>query len=101
LSGTSGTVSFKYDPLGRRIYKSSSSGTDIYAYDRRDVIQETGAAGTIVALYAHGPKIDEPLAMLRSGTTSYYQVDGLDSVTALTNGAGALVQTYMGPIRVQ
>jgi len=25
----------------------------------------------------------------------------LDSVTALTNGAGALVQTYMGPIRVQ
>jgi hypothetical protein len=24
---------FKYDPFGRRIYKSSSSGTSIYAYD--------------------------------------------------------------------
>jgi YD repeat-containing protein len=33
LPGTGGTVSFKYDPFGRRIYKSSSSLTSIYAYD--------------------------------------------------------------------
>ena len=26
-------VSFKYDPLGRRIYKSSSSGTSVFVYD--------------------------------------------------------------------
>jgi hypothetical protein len=26
-------ASFKYDPFGRRIYKSSSSSTSIYAYD--------------------------------------------------------------------
>ncbi len=30
LPGTGGTVSFKYDPFGRRIYKSSSSGTSIF-----------------------------------------------------------------------
>ncbi len=26
-------LSFKYDPFERRIYKSSSSGTSVYAYD--------------------------------------------------------------------
>lgn len=30
LSGTGGTVAFKYDAFGRRIYKSSSAGTSIY-----------------------------------------------------------------------
>jgi RHS repeat-associated protein len=38
--------------------------------------------------------IDEPLAMLRSSTTSYYDADGLGSVTSLSNAAGALAQTY-------
>jgi RHS repeat-associated protein len=32
--------------------------------------------------------------MLRSSTTSYYHADGLGSVTSLSNGSGALAQTY-------
>jgi RHS repeat-associated protein len=32
--------------------------------------------------------------MLRSSATSYYEVDGLGSVTSLSNVAGALAQTY-------
>jgi hypothetical protein len=32
-------VTFKYDPFGRRIYKSSSSGTSIYAYDGDNLIE--------------------------------------------------------------
>jgi len=32
--------------------------------------------------------------MLRSSTTSYYEADGLGSVTSLSGGAGALAQTY-------
>jgi RHS repeat-associated protein len=38
--------------------------------------------------------MDEELAMLRSGTTSYYEVDGLGTATSLSNAAGALAQTY-------
>lgn len=94
LPGSGGTVSFKYDPFGRRIYKSSSPGTSIYAYDRANIIEETNAAGAVVARYAQGLNVDEPLAMLRSGATSYYQADGLGSVTSLSNAAGALAQTY-------
>ena len=94
LPGTSGTVSFKYDPLGRRIYKASSSGTTAYAYDLQNLIEETNSSGTVVARYTQGVKIDEPLAMLRSGATNYYDADGLGSVTSLSNAAGVLTQTY-------
>jgi RHS repeat-associated protein len=38
--------------------------------------------------------MDEPLAMLRSLSTNYYQADGLGSITSLSNTAGALAQTY-------
>ena len=89
-----GIFSFKYDPFGRRIYKSSSSGTSIYAYDGDNLIEETNSSGTAVARYSQGLNIDEPLAMLRGGMTSYYNADGLGSITWLTNSAGSLAQTY-------
>jgi len=89
-----GPVSFKYDRFGRRIYKSSSSATSVYAYDGDNLIEETNATGGVVACYSQGLNIDEPLAMLRSATTSYYQADGLGSITSLSSGAGALAQTY-------
>ena len=88
------SASFKYDPFGRRIYKSSSSATSVYAYDGDNLIEETNSSGTAVARYSQGLNIDEPLAMLRSATTSYYQADGLGSITSLSSGAGALAQTY-------
>jgi hypothetical protein len=63
-------VSFKYDPFGRRIEKSSSSGTSIYAYDVDNMIEEVNSSGTAVARYVQTQNIDEPLAMLRSSATS-------------------------------
>ncbi len=87
-------VAFKYHPFGRRIYKSSSSGTSIFAYDQSNLVEETNGAGTVVARYQQSENIDEPLAMLRSGATSYYHADGLGSVTSLSSSAGALAQTY-------
>jgi len=94
LPGSGGTVTFKYDPFGHRIYKSSSSGTSIYAYDGDNLTEETNASGAVVARYAQGPNIDEPLAILRGGATSFYHADGLGSVTSLSNSAGAIAQTY-------
>ncbi len=94
LPGSGGSVSYRYDPMGRRIYKSSSSGTSIYAYDFDTLVEETNSSGAAIARYTQSGLIDEPLAMLRSGVTSYYQADGLGSVTSLSNAAGALAQTY-------
>jgi RHS repeat-associated protein len=94
LPGSGGTVTFKYDPFGRRIYKSSAAGTSIYAYDGDNLVEETNSSGTAVARYSQALNFDEPLAMLRSSTTSYYDADGLGSVTSLSNSAGSLAQTY-------
>jgi RHS repeat-associated protein len=94
LPGTGGTVTFKYDPFGRRIYKSSSSGTSIFAYDGDNLVEETNSSCAVVARYAQTQNIDEPLAMLRSGATSYYHADGLGSITSLTNSSGVAAETY-------
>src|SRR6266513_3081856 len=94
LPASGGTVTFKYDPFGRRIYKSSSAGTSVYAYDGSNPVEETNSAGAVVARYAQTQNIDEPLAVLRSGATSYYHADGLGSISSLSSSAGALVQTY-------
>jgi YD repeat-containing protein len=88
------TETFKYDPFGRRIYKSSSAGTSVYDYDGDNLIEETNSSGAVVARYEDTQNIDEPLAMLRSGATSYYHADGLGSVTSLSSAAGSIANTY-------
>lgn len=94
LSGSGGTVSLKYDPFGRRVQKASASGTTNYAYDGADIAEEADATGTAAARYSMGPGIDQPFAVLRGGVTSYYQADGLGSVTSLTDASGSLAATY-------
>jgi len=89
-----GTTTFKYDPFGRRIQKAGPLGTTNYLYDGNgeNVIEEVDSNGNTLARYAE-LALDEPYAELRSGTASYYQQDGLDSVTSLTNSAGVLANT--------
>ena len=94
LPGSGGTVTFAYDPFGRRIKKVTSTTTSIFAYDGDNLIEETNSSGAVVARYEDTQNIDEPLAMLRSGATSYYHADGLGSVTSLSNTAGSIANTY-------
>jgi RHS repeat-associated protein len=98
LPGTGGSITFKYDPLGRRIQKAftqnSTTTTANYLYDGSNAVADIDQNGNVLSRYAETQNIDEPLAELRSGTTSYYEVDGLGSVTSLTSGAGAIANTY-------
>jgi RHS repeat-associated protein len=94
LPGSGGAVSFKYDPFGRRIYKSSPSASSIYAYDGADETEETNVVGSVVVRYTQGIGIDEPFAQLRSGAISYYNIDGLGSVSSLTDPSGSILATY-------
>jgi RHS repeat-associated protein len=94
LPGGAGVVTFKYDPFGRRIQKSSASGTTNYTYDGESIVVEYDAGGVLIAKYAQGIGIDEPLAMWRGGAVSYYHADGLGSVTSLTDGSGSAVAAY-------
>jgi RHS repeat-associated protein len=93
-----GTTTFRYDPFGRRIQKSGPLGTTNYLYDGLDssanLIEELDSAGNVLARYAQELSIDAPLSMLRSGTGSYYEEDGLGSITSLSSSAGAVANTY-------
>jgi RHS repeat-associated protein len=90
-----GTVTFKYDPFGRRIEKSSWLGTTNYLYDRVNILETTDQNGNELARYADTANIDEPLSELVSGTTSFYGQDGLGSVTSLTSATGTVANTYI------
>jgi RHS repeat-associated protein len=98
LPGTGGTLGFKYDAFGRRVQKvfaqGSSTMTTNYRYNGRNAADDVDQNANVLARYAGTQNIDEPLAELRSGTTSYYEQDGLGSVTSLTTSAGGLGNTY-------
>jgi RHS repeat-associated protein len=94
LPGGGGTVTFAYDPFGRRIKKVTSTTTSVFAYDGDNLIEETNSSGAVVARYSQTQNIDEPLAMLRSAATSYYHADGLGSISSLSNAAGSIANTY-------
>lgn len=89
-----GTVTYKYDPFGRRIYRSGPSGTTIWLYDGANIVNELNGAGAVQATYTQGSGVDEPLAMLRAAITDYYEADGLGSVTSLSDFSGAIAETY-------
>ena len=65
-----------------------------YLYDGMNSLEEVDTAANILARYAQGEDLDEPLTMLRGGTASYYQADGVGSITSLSSTAGALAQSY-------
>ena len=81
-------------PSVRRIQKSGPLGTTNYLYDGINPLEEVDSSGNVLARYTQTTKIDEELSEVRSGTTSYYQADGPGSITSLSNGAGALANTY-------
>ena len=94
LPNGGGVVSFKYDSGGRRVQKSGPKGTTNYLYDGDSLTGELDGSGAVLARYAQSPSIDEPLTMVRGGATSFYNFDGLGSITSLANTSGILTQSY-------
>jgi RHS repeat-associated protein len=89
-----GTTTFKYDPFGRRIQKSGPLGTTNYLYDGANVVEEVDTTGSLLARYSYPLALDEPLTEVRSGSTVFYQGDGLGSITSLTTPSGTITGTY-------
>jgi len=92
------TINYKYDGLGRRVEKEINDGVTTkvnrFIYDNEDILLELDGSNNITARYTHGPGIDEPLIMERSGVSFFYHVDGLGSVTEITDTLGAVKQQY-------
>jgi hypothetical protein len=62
-------------------------GPTIYLYDGPNPFEEIDNSGNVLARYTTTRALDEKFAELRSSTTSYYQQDGVGSVTSLSNSA--------------
>ncbi len=65
-----------------------------YLYDGNNLLEDLDQSGNLLTRYTQGNEIDNSLAMLRSGISSYYHGDALGSISALSNSAGALANTY-------
>lgn len=103
------TVTYRYDPFGRRIEKRIKEGENCrdenavihsYFYDEKTIILENISTGegrhkkTETSRYVHGSGIDEPLAMTRDNEVYYYHADGLGSIVALTDKKQKIVEGY-------
>ncbi len=110
INAAGATTSFDYSAEGKRMKRVSGGTTTFFGYDYAglsgsdDVIAEFSSTGTVITTYVHGPRVDEPLGM-KQATWSFYQRDGLGSVTRLTDGTGGTLATYrynaFGAIRSQ
>jgi YD repeat-containing protein len=83
VTPSSGSVSYKYDALGRRIQSAPSTGVSTnFTYDGDDVAQDKTSTNVITE-YLNGPGIDNKIRQ-KTGTTLYYFAqDHLGSTTAL------------------
>jgi len=88
------TATYKYDALGRRIYRSFGGTTYQYVYDNQDILAIVDQNDNLVALFTHGPGIDEPLEIRQgaSGPEYFLHADGLGSIVAVTDGTGNVVE---------
>ncbi len=77
-----------------QINGETAAGPTVYLYDGMNLLEEVDSSGNVLARYTQSGLIDEPLSELRSGTTSYYEQDGINAVSSLSNSAGALANTY-------
>jgi RHS repeat-associated protein len=86
--GGSTLASFTYDGNGRRATKTAGGTTLTYVYDGAQFLEERPSAGA-TKRHVYGPGIDQPLAQVTGGTTSYSVADHLGSVVRATDAAGA------------
>lgn len=85
VSPSSGSVTYKYDGLGRRIQRTPSNGISTnFIYDSQDVVKDINSDGTTIE-YLNGPGIDNPVGMLKvrdaeSGTTLFWYHSDPDAI---------------------
>ena len=90
-----GAVAFRYETLGRRVWKNAGATNQrAYTYDGEDILRETNWVTGATLTFIHGPGIDEPLAAEdQNGNFFYAHADGLGSVVKSTNANGQVITT--------
>jgi RHS repeat-associated protein len=85
---------YRYDALGRRIEKTVGSDITRFFFAGAQEIEEQDGGGETQATYVYGNYLDEPLSIDRGAAQLFYHADQLFNVTALTDDAGSVVESY-------
>lgn len=87
---------YQYDPLGRRIEKSSGTApgqTTRYIYDGANIVAILDGSNNPIAIFTHGTQPDEPLLIHRGDNSNYaLHADAMGSIVAHTDMTGRLVE---------
>jgi RHS repeat-associated protein len=91
VTPSAGSVTYKYDALGRRIQRTPSSGVSTnFSYDGADVVRDKNSDATTID-YLNGPGVDKKI--WQKGAVQYFfSQDHLSSTSVLTNASGVLVE---------
>lgn len=88
------TISYLYDPAGRRVKKDVGGIVTEYLLDGAHEIVEYSGTGTILRRFIYGPGVDEPIAMVEGGATTFYHQNHQGTVVAISDATGAVTQKY-------
>jgi RHS repeat-associated protein len=89
------TVNYTYDALGRRVQRSSSSGSvKKFVFDGVEVVRDLNTDLTVAADYLNGQGLDDKLRQISAGTAEYYLLDHLGSTRAWMNSSGNISASF-------
>jgi len=83
------TVTYQYDPLGRRIDKTDAFGSTQYRWADNHLIQEI--RNKIKKTYVYEPHSFRPVALVQDEQIYHYHLDHLGTPRELTNEQGKIV----------
>jgi len=87
-------VNYKYDGLGRRIQRTTSTGAnERYVYDGSDVLIDLNPDWSVATTYFNGRGVDDHLRQTRAGSgASYFLTDHLGSTAALADSSANVLE---------
>jgi RHS repeat-associated protein len=96
MANSTDNWSFQYDGLGFRVASIHNGKQTRYLIDPGgfgDVEAELDGTGSVIAHYTYG--LDLTSSVQASGTTGYYHFDATGNTTQVTNGSGAVANSYV------
>jgi RHS repeat-associated protein len=93
----SNVVEYSYDVLNRKVSRTFGTNVEYYVYDGDQIIADVDSSGSLLRSYVWGTGIDNLLSITTYGeeTNTYYAIkDHQNTVIALTDSSGSVVETY-------
>lgn len=92
----SATVTFEYDPFGRRQMMSVNGTETFFIYDGDHVLAEYDGSGNLKREYIYGANLDEVVSLYRASPSAryFYYQDGLGSISEILDANGVLAEQY-------